>query len=147
MEENVSAKEFKIVDIARTQLETAIRLFFYAEDYFSVVTLAGASEEILGKILVELGKEPSHASYSRTFSLVVEALSGEQIPEKTIKKSTNRARNKLKHFNSMQDLHVVLNPREEAIHMLNRAIENYVKLNLPKSEVIDRFRNYDMECL
>ena len=33
--------------IALKQPETALRLFFEWEDYYSVITLAGASEEIL----------------------------------------------------------------------------------------------------
>ena len=36
---------------ALRQLETALRLYFEGEDYYSVVTLAGASEEVLGKLL------------------------------------------------------------------------------------------------
>lgn len=143
----MEAGEYEIVEVARKQLETAIRLFFYAEDYFSVTTLAGASEEIFGRILENLGKETSHSSYARTFSIVVEALKGEKIPDKNIKIGTNRARNKLKHFNSMNDLKVVLSPREDAIHMLNRATDNYVKLNLPESAEINRYLRYEEEFL
>ena len=42
---------------ALRQLETALRLYFECEDYYSVVTLAGASEEILGKLLEEKNLE------------------------------------------------------------------------------------------
>ncbi len=36
---------------ALRQLETALCLYFKGEDYYSVVTLAGASEEVLGNLL------------------------------------------------------------------------------------------------
>lgn len=143
----MESDEYEIVEVARKQLETAIRLFFYSEDYFSVITLAGASEEIFGRILQELGKESSHSSYARTFSLVTEALSGEKISERDIKIGTNITRNRLKHFNSMSDLRIVLNPREDAMHMLGRATGNYVKLNLPESDEISRYIRYSDEHL
>lgn len=147
MNKDTSTEQFKIVDIARSQLETAIRLFFYAEDYFSVTTLAGASEEILGRILEEIGKETAHSSFARTYSYLLEVVNGVKISERDVKRSTNRARNTLKHFNSMKDLNVVLNPRKDAIDMLCRATENYSKLNLPESNVIDRFLTYESEYL
>ena len=41
--------------IATSQLETAIALYLKGDDLVSVVTLAGASEEILGKLAVNTG--------------------------------------------------------------------------------------------
>ena len=43
--------------VALRQLETALRLYFEQEDYYSVITLAGAAEEILGNLLKENGSE------------------------------------------------------------------------------------------
>ena len=42
-------------DIALRQLETALRLFDEGQDYYSVVTLAGAADEILGRLLESQG--------------------------------------------------------------------------------------------
>ena len=39
------------LDVAERQLERAIALFLDEEDYVSALTLAGAAEEILGKLL------------------------------------------------------------------------------------------------
>lgn len=47
----MSAESYDSLSIAKAQLDTAIRLYFEAEDLFSVITLAGAAEEILGKHL------------------------------------------------------------------------------------------------
>ena len=45
------------LDIAERQLERAIVLFLDDKDYVSALTLAGAAEEILGKLLNKAGKE------------------------------------------------------------------------------------------
>lgn len=39
--------------LALRQLETALRLYFEREDYYSVITLAGASEEVFGSFLIK----------------------------------------------------------------------------------------------
>lgn len=80
---------YKTVDIARMQLETAIRLFFLGEDYFSVVTLAGASEEIYGRILQLLGKEPALHARARTTRILHDALLNEEISEDEYRKNAN----------------------------------------------------------
>jgi hypothetical protein len=45
--------------VALTQLETALRLYLEGIDYFSVITLAGAAEEIFGRLLDEHNIENS----------------------------------------------------------------------------------------
>ena len=42
--------------IALEQIETALRLYREGNDFFSVITLAGAAEEIYGKILSSRGE-------------------------------------------------------------------------------------------
>lgn len=42
-----------------TQLETALRLFDEGQDFFSVVTLAGAADELLGKLVRARGGKTS----------------------------------------------------------------------------------------
>jgi hypothetical protein len=48
--------EFTKKEIARRQIDTAIALFFAAEDFVSITTLAGAGEEIMGSLLRRAGK-------------------------------------------------------------------------------------------
>jgi hypothetical protein len=45
-------------DIAKYQLETAVRLFLSGRDRSSVITLAGASSGILDRLVRNAGKEP-----------------------------------------------------------------------------------------
>ena len=43
--------------VALKQLETALRLYFEREDYYSVITLAGAAEEVFGSLLFKKLKD------------------------------------------------------------------------------------------
>jgi hypothetical protein len=49
----VTIRAYCVEDAALAQLEVALRLYFGGEekDYLSVITLAGAAEEIFGKLL------------------------------------------------------------------------------------------------
>ena len=49
--------------VAEHQLERALRLFLDERDYVSAITLAGASEEILGRLLAKEGKEHALGSF------------------------------------------------------------------------------------
>lgn len=42
-------------EIARRQIEVAAELFFSGGDFLAVVTLSGAAEEILGKLIKRNG--------------------------------------------------------------------------------------------
>ena len=47
--------EYNQIGAAKAQLETAITLYLDKNDYFSSATLAGAAEEIFGKLLESNG--------------------------------------------------------------------------------------------
>jgi hypothetical protein len=48
---------FTKLQLAEHQLERALKLFLEEKDYVCAITLAGVSEEILGKLLEKDGKE------------------------------------------------------------------------------------------
>ena len=52
------AKKYHKRDIAKWQLETAVRLFLNERDLSSVITLAGAAGKILDRLVRNDGKEP-----------------------------------------------------------------------------------------
>ena len=90
--------------IAEHQLLAAIRLW-QDEDYLSSLTLAGAAEEILGKRLRKIGREPS---FDQMKSLIV-ALArqeGDTDPklEQTVGAMLNDTRNVLKHYDGDESL-------------------------------------------
>lgn len=141
----MSVEPHKKVDIARSQLETAIRLFFYGGDHYAVLTLAGAADEILGQILKALGKEPALHSFARSYSLIIDALYGKRLEEGKLRKKMNAARNEVKHFDSFEEMTIAFDAREEAVCMISRAVENYKELHLPCSDEVERFEKYHDE--
>ena len=113
---------FSKLDVAKRQLEAAIDLHFSGGDYLAVITLAGAAEEILGKLLQRAGKT---AMIDRLVELDEEVTGGR--PFETIRREVNGARNSLKHANDPSEDDVTVE-QGEAIAMLGRAIVNYVSL-------------------
>ena len=126
--------------IALRQLETALRLYFEKEDYYSVITLAGAAEEILGKLLKEDGHENSLDALKKATRAISERLWGEAPTEKTATRA-NDARNRLKHWSPGQPQSVEFDAAEEAKDMLDRAIDNYYELTSELTDSMDRFQD------
>ena len=127
--------------IALRQLETALHLYFEGEDYYSVITLAGASEEILGKLLSEAGNNTALDSLKKDGSAVHEALFGEDLPEKQISSRANEMRNSLKHWSQGKPKVIEFDARTEAKDMLNRAVDNYYNLTGELTPTMDKFQN------
>jgi hypothetical protein len=125
--------------IAQSQLETALRLFQEGQDFFSVITLAGAADEILGKLVTRQGRDNSLASLKKAAVAMHEHLFGEPGDERTISDRANSARNALKHLDAGDSPTVALDPREEAIDMLNRAIDNYWILESSMTSAMEQF--------
>ncbi len=123
------------LDIAKRQLDAASDLHFSGGDYLAVITLAGAAEEILGKLLQRRG---DRAMIDRLVELDKEVTGGR--PFETIRKEVNGTRNSLKHANDPNDDEVTVEPGE-AIAMLGRAVVNYVWLT--KSATPAMTRVYD----
>ena len=49
-------RDYPPIEIATRQIDTACRIFISGEDFVSALTLAGAGEEVLGKVLAGRGK-------------------------------------------------------------------------------------------
>ena len=109
--------------VALVQLETALRLYYESKEFFSVITLAGAAEEILGKLLAGRGIENSLDALKRSVAEIHQMLFDEPISTKDIADLANHARNSLKHID--RSTTVSLDVREEAKDILDRAIRNY----------------------
>ncbi len=119
-------KKFDQQEVALKQLETALALYESGEDYFSVITLAGAAEEIFGKQLNERGEGNSLQELTQGAVAIFRFLNGDDRDTKEFADRANRARNSLKHF--LPDGTIHLDPEEEARDMLNRAVDNFWRL-------------------
>lgn len=110
-------------EVARSQLEVALRLYMQGEEYPAVITLAGAAEEVLGKIAQSKGIEASLKRTLRNLCDTYEEVWGEKANEGDFAKLRNLARNELKHLCSGEDL--FMDFEKEAAAMLARALDNY----------------------
>jgi hypothetical protein len=134
----VSLQAYAKQSIALAQLETALRLFRTGDELISVITLAGAAEEILGKLVRKRGQDNSLDSLKKTAAAIHERLFSERIDTSVIADRANRARNALKHLTAGGDP-VSLDLREEAVDILNRAVDDYWILETNLTAAMDSF--------
>lgn len=116
--ENISKQ-----DLANSQLEVALRFYMLGQEYPAVITLAGAAEELLGKIVIGKRLEPSLKRTLRQSLALHTELWGDDVNEGAFALYRNRARNYLKHLDAGEDLH--MDYEHEAASMLSRALENF----------------------
>jgi hypothetical protein len=136
----VSLRAYYRSDLALQQLETALRIYFEGEDLASVVTLAGAADEIFGKLLVASGRDSSIESLKKAVVAIHQKLYGEPTDPKHVAERANRARNSLKHWDVGQPQIVKFDLAQEARDMLYRAIDNYWLLEQKLSPAMERFQ-------
>jgi hypothetical protein len=110
-------------EVAISQLRLSIALFMEEREYISVITLAGAAEEILGKIVAAAGLMPALNRRAEGARQLHVALWGNDPGDKVFKDLKNNTRNELKHMSSGVPLAIGL--ERECIRMLDRAVENY----------------------
>jgi hypothetical protein len=130
-------------EIAQTQLKEAIALFL-DEKFLCAITLAGAAEEVLARLLNAAGQqsvvEESVESIQRLREVTGLAVM-ENRPKKEIFNAWNDARNTIKHHNEKSEETVTINLFDEAYWMVKRALANASKLGVPISNEVD-FENW-----
>lgn len=137
-------RAYYLEDLAFKQLETSLRLYFEGVDFASVVTLAGAADEIFGKLLSATGKESSIESLKKAVAAIHQRLYGEPGNLSEIAKRANRAKNRLKHWDTGQSQIVKLDLEQEAKDMMFWAIDNYWLLKETLSPAMERFQRDSM---
>ena len=126
-------------EIAQVQLVQAIELFL-SEKFLPSITLAGAAEEILGRLIAMQGDDPV---IEETFSEIqrIREITGLSVmgakSKKEIINGWNSVRNNLKHHNESENDFIVLNMFDEAYWMIKRALINATKLGIPINNQID----------
>ncbi|MBI3527322.1 MAG: hypothetical protein HY067_05065 [Betaproteobacteria bacterium] len=124
------------VEIAEHQLERALQLFLDEKDYVCAITLAGASEEILGKLLEKEGKEHALGSFITACVATGKVVYNENWSQKLFADMANSFRNDLKHYTNERSVTI---PREAAVEILDRAIENFWALASRETPNMRRF--------
>ena len=105
--------------IAEVQLHQSIELFFDG-DFISSITLAGAAEEILGKMLDD------NVINSKQELKDIILSNRPDLDKKHVGSELNKYRNALKHYDKSMDLSVLKECLDKyAYLMIARAINNY----------------------
>jgi len=111
------------LEVAISQLRLSIALFMEEREHISVITLAGAAEEILGNIAAAASLTPALKRRAEGARQLHVALWRDDPGDKVFKELKNKTRNELKHLSSGAPLTVGL--EQDCIRMLDRAVENY----------------------
>src|SRR3990172_639968 len=122
------------LDAAKIQLEAAIELHLDKASYIPAITLAGAAEEILGKVLPS-GQQTAKQELSQALLTEYQlTISKKELSDRYL----NKTRNELKHFGDSNVTQIDIEPEIESLGMLARALANYIMLSLPPSPAIKR---------
>ena len=111
-------------EIAESQLRTATNFYLAGQEYPSALTLAGASEEILGKILVKRNELPILELNYEDFCEQYVAMWGDEPPtKKNYVSLKNEPRNQMKHLMSAEEFSI--DYEFQTGIMIMRAFKNY----------------------
>lgn len=127
--------------VARAQIETAVRLYTEHADYLAAITLAGAAEEILGKLVMEGGGRSALSSLQDAAVEMHKHLFGEPGDAKWVADRANRARNSLKHLTTTAGREVAFDPAEEAADILDRAITNHWRYTQTLTPAMEQYEH------
>ncbi len=116
-------EKFHKKDIGSKQLETALQLFFAGGDLFSVITLAGAAEEVLGQLLQQ--KNPKGAGGLKSLLALL--------------RPGNRWGGQGAASRHEAELYVHMDLRQEALFLLGKAIDCYQALGGGLTAAMQRF--------
>jgi len=126
------------LQLAQVQLDRAIRLYLDESDFVCAITLAGAAEELLGKLLASSNSQPIVENYAVAISKFNVALGGAPIEKKDAISELNAARDSLKHFGDGSPVSFDL--AEEAYELIDRATSNFLLLTKSETPNMARFR-------
>jgi len=127
------------LDVAVSQLRFAITLFLEDRELVSAITLAGAAEEILGKLATQAGLTPALTRRAEGTRALFKHLWKSDPGVKPFVNLKNKTRNELKHLVSGAPIEVDL--REEAMRILDRAVENYRLLHVRRDAQIATYES------
>jgi hypothetical protein len=130
------------VDLARELLDVALSLFLKRQSFVSALTLAGAAEEILSKVLSHRGQQNSLELQYETLEPI---LTMRRKTKEDFIRDENRALIAVTRMESASEPSVTLDLEEAAYSMIVRACENSDLLGLPRTAKMREFEHYFYE--
>jgi|SRR5690554_3772867 len=124
-------------DIAMQYLNLALSEYIKGKNMFAVLHLAGAAEEMLGKVVSLRSSETALERTQRWIKSWYQ-ISGKDTPQnKALNKHILKIKNGVKHINGANDLEIEFDINREAKEIIRRAIENFTQIpELKQSEEI-----------
>lgn len=134
----MTLKSYTRFELAENQLETAIGLFVSGGDRFSVISLAGAADVILSRLLINRG-EQNFTELSLQDHL---AGGGVNATREEYGKKMNDALfiNQIKHMDKNDDEFIDMEPEECALGAILKALANYIRLAGYKRDLLLAFK-------
>ncbi len=137
-------KTYKKEDIAMQFFNLALAEYVKAENMFAVIHLAGAAEEMLGKIV---SINSGESALSRTQRLIRSwySIIGKNTPTNgESNKYILNTKNSIKHINGPADLEIKMEVAREAKEIIRRTIENFNQIpSLQQSAELLAYYQYD----
>lgn len=144
-------RAYTYLDIARVQLEKSVVLYMSEGDYISAITLAGAAEEILGKMVKFSGKKNALAQEVEVGLELNEIFSGcpdlRELSANEIIAEAVFWRNRMKHLDVSTLTGVLLDDKEAAKDLIERALKNYEALGQQLSAEMIKCRNTILDAV
>lgn len=133
----MTLKSYTRLELAANQLEAAIGLFVAGGDRFSVITLAGAADVILSRLVINTGQENFTESMLK---MEIENGGAAKTREEFGKAINNMLFiNQLKHMDDDDDGYIELESEECALAVILKALANYVTLAGRKDNFVQAF--------
>lgn len=132
----MTAKVYNKIELAENQLKTAIELFVSNGDKFSTITLAGAADVILCRLVLNAGKE----NFTE-FSLRHTSSQHDNETKESHGRKINDVLfiNALKHMDRDEDGYVVMDVDECALGAILKALANYIILSGSEKDFVKGF--------
>jgi len=129
-------------DIALIQLRRAIQLFNQG-DFVSSTTLAGAEEEILGKIALKRTGTNALDVDLHFWTQMADFFGKTKPSKKKVYDVLNKSKNELKHNDSGENKYVETDFEFDALCLIDRAIRNYCLAynRKPNDRIINKYMN------
>jgi hypothetical protein len=132
------------VKAAQVQLDRAIALFLDDKDCYSAATLAGASEEIFGKLAERSGRGHALGSTSSAIERTLSEEEKQAIGKNGVITVLNGYRNWLKHYDEENET-LYIDAEFATFELIERAVENCFSITGNVTLEMERFRIYSSE--
>lgn len=134
----MSTETYTRLQLAESQLKSAIGLFIAGQDKFSVITLAGAADVILARLVLNAGKETFTDSMLEKHRAACGPAETREIRGKAI--NDTLFINHLKHMDDDDDGYIEIEPEECALGAILKALANYLQVHGHQRDLFNAFR-------